>query len=157
MLLYTFVCKFPGGHIFSFLLGIYLTRIARLCGSIVWSLLSRVWLFATLVHLFYGSSVHGILQTRILEWVAIPFSRPGDLPNPGTDPGFPALQADFLPSEPPGKPKALERLYGSYIFNHLRNWQAVSQSGGPILHSHQQCVWFPVFLFFANACCYLTF
>ena len=31
-----------------------------------------------------GSSVHEILQTRILEWVAIP--PPGDLPNPGTEP-----------------------------------------------------------------------
>ena len=47
-------------------------------------------------------SVHGILQARILEWVAIP--SPGDLPNPGIKPGSPALQADSLPSEPPGKP-----------------------------------------------------
>ena len=49
-----------------------------------------------------GSSVHGILQARILEWVAIPFSR--NLPNAGTEPGYPALQADSLPSEPLGKP-----------------------------------------------------
>ena len=47
-----------------------------------------------------GSSVNGILQTRISEWVAIPFSR--DLPDPGIEPGSPALQADSLPSEPPG-------------------------------------------------------
>ena len=45
----------------------------------------------------------GIFQARILEWVAIPFS--GDLPNPGIEPKFPALQADSLPSEPTGKPK----------------------------------------------------
>ena len=32
-----------------------------------------------------GSSVHGILQARILEWVAFP--PPGDLPNPGMEPG----------------------------------------------------------------------
>ena len=50
-----------------------------------------------------GSSVHGILQARILEWVAISFSR--DLPNPGIEPRSPALQADALSSEPPGKPK----------------------------------------------------
>ena len=37
-----------------------------------------------------GSSVHGILQARRLEWVAIHFS--GDLPNPGTEPGSPTLQ-----------------------------------------------------------------
>ena len=48
-----------------------------------------------------GSSVHGILQARVLEWVAISFSR--DLPDPGTEPGSAALQADSLPSEPPGK------------------------------------------------------
>ena len=52
-----------------------------------------------------GSSVHGILQARILEWVAIPFS-PENLPNPGIKPESPALQADSLPSEPPGKPQA---------------------------------------------------
>ena len=50
-----------------------------------------------------GSSVHSILQARILEWVAIPFSR--DLPDPGIKPGSPALWVDPLPSEPPGKPR----------------------------------------------------
>ena len=34
----------------------------------------------------------------------LPFSSPGDLPNPGIEPGSPALHADALPSEPPGKP-----------------------------------------------------
>ena len=100
-----------------------------------------------------GSSGHGILQARILEWIAIPFSLivscavlccayllshvqlfanpwvvacqtllsmgfsrqeywsglpcppPGNLPIPGIKPRFPALQVNFLPSEPPGKPK----------------------------------------------------
>ena len=45
-----------------------------------------------------GSSVHRILQARILQWVAIPSSR--DLSDLGTELGSPALQADFLPSEP---------------------------------------------------------
>ena len=49
-----------------------------------------------------GSSVHGILQGRTLEWVAIPFS--GDLPNPGIKLRSPALQADSVPSEQLGKP-----------------------------------------------------
>ena len=48
-----------------------------------------------------GSSVHGIFQARVLEWVAIDSS--GDLPISGIEPGFPALQADALLSEPPGK------------------------------------------------------
>jgi len=68
-------------------------------------------------------TVHGILQARILEWVAFPFSRgssqilqarilewelfpsPGDLPNPGIEPRSPALQVDSLPAEPQGKPR----------------------------------------------------
>ena len=37
-----------------------------------------------------GSSIHGILQARVLEWVAISFSR-GSCPNPGIDPGSLAL------------------------------------------------------------------
>ena len=45
-----------------------------------------------------GSSIHGILQARILEWVAISFS--GDLPDPGIEPRSPELQADALTSEP---------------------------------------------------------
>ena len=57
-------------------------------------------------HIFFGNpmyyTVYGILQARILEWVAIPFSR--DLPNPGIDPRSPALQEDSLPVEPHGKP-----------------------------------------------------
>ena len=47
-----------------------------------------------------GSSVHGILQARILEWVAIPFQ--GIIPTQGSNPGPPALQADSTPSEPLG-------------------------------------------------------
>ena len=34
----------------------------------------------------------------------LPFPSPGDLPDPRIEPGSPALQADSLPSEPPGKP-----------------------------------------------------
>ena len=44
-----------------------------------------------------GSSVHGILQARILEWGARPSSR-------GSEPRSPALQADSLPAEPQVKP-----------------------------------------------------
>ena len=37
-------------------------------------------------------------------WNGLPFPSPGDIPDPGTEPASPALQADSLPSEPPGKP-----------------------------------------------------
>ena len=49
-----------------------------------------------------GSSVHGILQARILEWIAFTFL--GDLPHPSIEPRSPALQADSFSSEPLGKP-----------------------------------------------------
>ena len=49
-----------------------------------------------------GSSVHGILQTRILE---LQFPSPGDLLDPGIEPMSPALQVDSLLSQPPGKPQ----------------------------------------------------
>ena len=49
-----------------------------------------------------GSSIHGTLQAKILEWVTIP--PPGDLPDPGIELGSPALQTDSLPTEPSGKP-----------------------------------------------------
>ena len=37
-------------------------------------------------------------------WSELPFLSPGDLPDPGIEPWSPALQADSLPSEPPGAP-----------------------------------------------------
>ena len=52
-------------------------------------------------------------------WSGLPFPPPGDLPNPGIKPRSPALQADSLLSEPPGKPKhtgrgSLSLLYGIF-------------------------------------------
>ena len=51
-----------------------------------------------------GSSVYGLLQARILEWIAI--SSPEDLPHPGVKLPSPALQADSLLNELWGKPPA---------------------------------------------------
>ena len=48
-------------------------------------------------------TVHGILQARILEWVAFPFSRGSS--NPGIELRFPALQVDSSPAEPQGSAK----------------------------------------------------
>ena len=52
-----------------------------------------------------GSSVHGILQARVLDWIAIPFS--GDLPDLEIEPRSPALQADSLPPKLPRNKKSL--------------------------------------------------
>ena len=52
------------------------------------------------------SSVHGILQARILEWVTMPFSK-GNFPTQGSNPCLLPLlhrQPDSLPLAPPGKP-----------------------------------------------------
>ena len=51
-----------------------------------------------------GSSVHGDFP-RQEYWSGLPFPPSGDFPNPRTEPRSPALQADTLPSESPGKPK----------------------------------------------------
>ena len=40
-------------------------------------------------------------------WSGLPFPSPGDLSDPGIEPGFPTLQADSLPTKPPGKPPSL--------------------------------------------------
>ena len=57
-----------------------------------------------------GSSVHGISQARILTGVGCHSFFQGGLPNPGSEPGSPALQADSLLSEPPGKSKCKLRV-----------------------------------------------
>ena len=44
-------------------------------------------------------------------WSGLPFPSPGDLPDPGIEPGSPALWADALPSEPPGKPIYIYIIY----------------------------------------------
>ena len=46
---------------------------------------------------------------RLECWSGLPFPSPGELPNPGIEPGSPTLQADALPSEPPGKHKDVSK------------------------------------------------
>ena len=56
-----------------------------------------------------GSSLQGIFQARMLEWVDISFSRGSS--NPGTELTSPALQVDSLLPEPPGKPNNTAHLW----------------------------------------------
>ena len=71
--------------------------------------LSRVRLLAT-----PWTAVHqaplSMEFSRQEHWSGLPFPAPGDLPNPGIKHKSPALQADSLPSEPPGKPIVSTRL-----------------------------------------------
>ena len=63
---------------------------------------SYVWLFATPWAVACLAPLSMEFFRQELEW--LPLLSPGDLPNPGIEPGSPSLQTDSLPSEPPGKP-----------------------------------------------------
>ena len=65
-------------------------------------LLSRVRLIATPWTVAYEAPP-SMGFSRQEYWSGLPFPSPGDLPDPGIEPRSPALQADTLPSEPPGK------------------------------------------------------
>ena len=64
--------------------------------------LSRVRLFATPWTVAYKAPL-SMEFSRQEYWSGLPFPSPGNLPYPGIEPGSPALQADPLPSESPGK------------------------------------------------------
>ena len=66
--------------------------------------LSRVRLFATPWTVAYQAPP-SMGFSRQECWSGLPLPSPGDLPDPGIEPGSPALQVDALPSEPPGKPQ----------------------------------------------------
>ena len=64
---------------------------------------SVVWLFATPWTVTYQAPP-SMGFSRQECWTGLPFPSPGYLPDPGIKPGSPALQAEALPSEPPGTP-----------------------------------------------------
>ena len=74
-------------------------------------LLSHVRLFVTQWTVAYQAPP-SVGFSRQEYWSELPFPSPGDLPNPGIEPRSPELQADALPSEPPGK-----QCY-SFLFSH---------------------------------------
>ena len=61
-----------------------------------------------------GSSVHGILQAGILEWVAFPFSRGSSQPR-GSNPGLPHCRLIFYYLRHQGSPRTLE--WVAYLFS----------------------------------------
>ena len=66
-------------------------------------LLSRVQFFATPWTIAYQAP-QSTEFSRQAYWSGLSFPSPGDPTSPGIEPGSPALQADALPSEPPGRP-----------------------------------------------------
>ena len=76
-------------------------------------LLSCVRLFVTPWTVAYQAAP-SMGFSRQVYWSGLPFPSPGDLPDPGIKPESPALQADALPSEPPGKPGSRAGLAGKH-------------------------------------------
>ena len=68
--------------------------------------LSRVQLFVTLWIVAHQAPL-SMGFSRQEYWSGLPFPSPGDLPDPGIEPGSPALRADPLTSELPGKPQSI--------------------------------------------------
>ena len=68
-----------------------------------WESLSHVWLCNPMDCSLPGQDPLSMKFSRREYWSWWPFPSPGELPNPGIKPGFPTLQADSLPPEPPGK------------------------------------------------------
>ena len=79
--------------------------------------LSHVWPFVTLWTVACQAPP-SMGFSRQEYWSGLPFPSPGDLPNPGIKPRSPALQADSLPSEPPGKPRWAYGLTKTQTVNH---------------------------------------
>ena len=69
-------------------------------------------------------------------WSGLPFPSPGDLSDPGIKPRSPALQADALPSEPPGKPNNCPQFSSVQSLSRVRlfatPWIAAHQASLPI-------------------------
>ena len=81
--------------------------------------LSHVRLFVTPWTVAYQAPL-SMGFSRQGYWSGLPFPSPGDLPDPGIKPRSPALQADALPSEPPGKP--LSKFSIAYIVIFIDPW-----------------------------------
>ena len=82
------------------------------CSEVKW--LSHVQLFATLSTAAYQVPLS--MEFSMQEYLSgLPFPSPGDLPNPGIEPRFAALQTDALPSEQPGEQKLREASFNSVL------------------------------------------
>ena len=87
--------------------------------------LSHVLLFATLWTVAYQAPP-SMGFSRQEYWSGLPFPPPGDLPDPGIEPRSPALQADTLTSEPPGKPWMVNFSRKNF---HVRSQNTLNLSG----------------------------
>ena len=93
--------------------------------------LSHVQLFATQWAVAYQAPP-SMGFSRQEYWSGLPFPSPGDLPDPGIEPRSPALEADALTSEPPGKLREWAKLSFSLLTK-----QAESKVKTPLVSSFQ--------------------
>ena len=84
--------------------------------------LSCVRLFATPWTVAYQGPL-SMGFSRQEYWSGLPFPSPGYLPNPGIEPRSSTLQADPLPSEPPGKPEVVHKS----LYHHFNQYRAHSK------------------------------
>ena len=103
--------------------------------------LSNVWLFATLWTVAYQAPP-SMGFSRQDYWSGLPFPSPGDLLNPGIKPGSPALEADALTTEPPGKPDTSKQRNNKYNSENVLLWwkntiQVFQQTG---TNTNHKCV-----------------
>ena len=93
-------------------------------------------------------SIQSMEFSRPEYWSGQPFPFPGDLLNPGIETSSPALQADSLLAEPPGKPSVCVWLGGSVFGSPLcvcvciwvpkKFLQVLSENKRPVFHFHQE-------------------
>ena len=99
-------------------------------------LLSHVRVFATP----WTVDCQPPLSSRQGYWSGLPFPSPGDLPDPGIEPGSPALPAEALPSELLGKPMIFNINYINIIYIYTINTYSLLDN---------------IFIFFIEVSCYL--
>ena len=103
--------------------------------------LSRVQFFGTPGTVAYQAPP-SMGFSRQEYWSELPFPSPGDLPDPGIEPGSPAFQADTLTYEPPGKPRwvCVCVLIGfSHVQLFMTLWGIVCQAPLSMVFSRQEC------------------
>ena len=106
--------------------------------------LSHVWLFATPWTSLPGSSVHEIFQARILEWVAISFSKKNctkkDLHDPDNQNGvLTHLEPDILECEVKWALGSIKASGGDGILDEL--FQILKDNAVKVLHLNHQQIW----------------
>ena len=97
-----------------------------------WKMLSHAWFFET-----SRTVVHGILQARLLEWVAVSLLQ-RLFPTQGSDPGLLHCGQIFLPTGPPGKPDDEAEAYLALAF-----YLGTSLSQACIMGSRNLVAWLP--------------